>query len=95
MARPKGYRLHGPTFQALAKAKHLDMVEVARQCDPPMKLTTLSGLVNDDHGASMATVRQVCSGLGLDDPSAVFPELSGRFSYIEKSARVPNLKAAS
>jgi hypothetical protein len=92
MARPKGYRLHGPFFLALAKAKHLDMSDVARRAEPPMKLTTLSGLVNDDHGASMATVRQVCTGLGVDDPCALFPELDGSFVYVPKLAR---LKEAS
>lgn len=93
MPRPKGYRLNGPAFLLVAKSKRLDMVEVARRCDPPMKLTTLSGLVNDDHGASLATVRQLCGGLEAEDPSALFPEL-GHFSYVEKTDRVPALKAA-
>jgi hypothetical protein len=96
MARPKGFRLNGPVFLDLIKAKGLDLSAAAKKCrdedGKPLPLTTLSGLVNDDHGASIATVRQITDGLNIDE--AIFPELTGRFSYITKEQRASTPRAA-
>jgi transcriptional regulator with XRE-family HTH domain len=73
MARPKGYRLSRAAFLDLARAKHLSMSEIAALGGMP--LTTLSGLVNGDHGASMRTVRKLADGLGCE-PETLFPELA-------------------
>lgn len=89
MARPKGYRLNGPVFLDILKAKRIDLSGAARLCKDedgePMPLTTLSGLVNDDHGASIKTVRQICDGLDLND-IGVFAELSGKWEYTPSRA---------
>lgn len=79
MARPKGYRLSRSAFLDLLKANRLSMSEVAARSKDddgkPMPLTTLSGLVNGDHGASMKTVRQLAAGLDCE-PETLFPQLA-------------------
>lgn len=73
MARPKGYRLSRAAFLDLITAKRLSMSEVAELGGMP--LTTLSGLVNGDHGASMKTVRKLSDGLGCS-AETLFPQLA-------------------
>lgn len=79
MARPKGYRLSRSAFLDLLKANRVSMSEVAARAKDEdgksMPLTTLSGLVNGDHGASMKTVRQLAAGLGCE-PESIFPQLA-------------------
>jgi transcriptional regulator with XRE-family HTH domain len=72
MARPKGLRLNRAAFLDLTKAKRLSMSEAAALGGMP--LTTLSGLVNGNHGASMRTVRKLSEGLGCE-PETLFPQL--------------------
>lgn len=74
MARPRGLRISRPAFTDLRLSKHLSLSDVAGLAG--MKLTTLSGLVNGDHGASMRTVRQLADALNCS-PATLFPELLG------------------
>lgn len=78
MARPAGKRLLGAAFRDVLRLKGISMTEAAERCG--MSLTTMSGLVNGDHGASDKTIRQICDGLELSD-STLFPELAG-FRYV-------------
>lgn len=72
MARPKGYRLSRPAFDDMLRLARLTMTEAARQAGLP--LTTVSGLANGDHRASMKTVRSLSEGLGIN-AETIFPEL--------------------
>lgn len=74
MARPRGYTLSRQALEAILTARRLTLTEAAEHCSMP--LTTLSGLAQRNHRASLPTVRQIEDGLGIDG-AALFPELAG------------------
>lgn len=73
MARPRGYRLSRFALRDMLEAKRLTMTEAAAQSQ--LALTTVSGLSQGDHRASMKTVRQLAEGIGCE-PETLFPELA-------------------
>lgn len=73
MARPRGLRLSRYAFDDLLRWQRLSMTEAAQRSGLP--LSTLSGLVNGDHRASMKTVRALSEGLGVN-AETLFPELA-------------------
>jgi transcriptional regulator with XRE-family HTH domain len=73
MARPRGFRLSRFALGDLLAAKRLTMTEVAQLAGLP--LTTVSGLAQGDHRASMKTVRQLAEGVGCE-AETLFPELA-------------------
>lgn len=83
MARPKGYLLNRPALDDLLVARRLTLTQAAR--DSGIALTTLSGLRQGDHRASIRTAEQLARGLGCS-AETLFPELTGSFTVADKAA---------
>lgn len=77
MPRPKGLLLHKPALALFLVARRLTLTEAAELFGLP--LTTLSGLAQGNHRASIQTVRQIEDTAGADVAAALFPELGGLY----------------
>lgn len=86
MARPRGFRLNRSALLDILAAKRLSMTEGASLSGIP--LTTLSGLAQGDHRASIKTARALADGIGCSIET-LFPELSGQFEQAEQTVAVP------
>lgn len=73
MPRPKGLRLNRFALDDMLTAKRLTMTEAAARSR--VALTTLSGLAQGDHGASIKTVEALAVGIGCS-AETLFPELA-------------------
>lgn len=73
MARPRGLRLNRAALRDVLELKRLTMTEAAAQSG--VALTTLSGLAQGDHRASIRTVDALAQGIGCE-AETLFPELA-------------------
>jgi transcriptional regulator with XRE-family HTH domain len=73
MARPKGLRLNRFALADILTEKRLTMTQAAAHSG--VALTTLSGLAQGDHRASLRTVEALASGIGCS-AETLFPELA-------------------
>ena len=85
MARPKGHLISEQAFNDLLQ-RHNAPVTGAREkwnfskvaAEAKIKLTTLSGLLKGDHGASEETAERIALALGCSKVT-LFPSLGDRF----------------
>lgn len=81
MARPRGYRLNRSALLDILELKRLTMTEAAALSS--VALTTLSGLAQGDHRASLRTIEALATGIGVA-AETLFPELA--FQELKESA---------
>lgn len=75
MARPRGYRLSKSALHDVLELRRITMTEAAGRSG--LALSTVSGLAQGDHRASIRTVAALAGGLGCR-AETLFPELEFR-----------------